>query len=327
MKAVEEEEKSGRTLLFALQDELRTVEREREQLERTLNETNLERVRQETRHEDLAIEIRRAMNGEPEVLLAPPIPDLSKPFEELERTIAHLRHEIELIGGIDPEITKEYAATNERFTFLNKETTDLTASLAELEKVISNLDESMHKQFQKAFDTISREFSKYFAELFGGGKAQLVLLEVDEPEEDTEASEEFPLLREERVRVRSNDPTIAGIDMQASPPGKKLKSVALLSGGEKALTAIALLCAILSFHPSPFVVLDEVDAALDEANSLRYGNILKQISKHTQFIVITHNRNTMHMAESFYGVTMGADGISQLLSMRLEQAQEIAPDA
>jgi len=328
MKAVETQEKSGRTLLFALQDELRTVERERELLERTLNETGLERVRQETRHEDLSIEIRRAMNGEPSVLLAPPIPQLSQPLDALERTIGHLRHEIELIGGIDPEIAKEYATTNERFAFLTKETKDLTASLEELERVISNLDETMHKQFEKAFETISKEFSRTFVELFGGGKAQLVLLEQEI--EDSEASEEDadPLTRNLEIsKSRAAQAAVAGIEIIASPPGKRLKNIAMLSGGEKALTAIALLCAILSFHPSPFVVLDEVDAALDEANSLRYGTILKKLSERTQFIVITHNRNTMHQAESFYGVTMGVDGISQLLSMKLEEAEEVAPEA
>jgi len=328
MKAVEEEEKSGRTLLFALQDELRAVEREREHLERTLNESSLERVRLETRHEDLDVEIRRALNGEPEVLLAPPIPQLSKPLDELERTIEHLRHEIELIGGIDPEIAKEYATTNERFTFLNKETQDLTASLGELERVIANLDETMAKQFQKAFETISKEFSRTFVELFGGGKAQLMLLEAEEPEEETETTESAIALDRniDISKSRSVQPSIAGIDIIASPPGKKLKSVALLSGGEKALTAIALLCAILSFHPSPFVVLDEVDAALDEANSLRYGTILKQLSHKTQFVVVTHNRNTMHMAQSFYGVTMSSDGISQILSLKMEEAEEITHD-
>ena len=134
--------------------------------------------------------------------------------------------------------------------------------------------------------------------------------------EEGEESEEIRLLQKHRKKERS------GVEIYATPPGKRLKSVHMLSGGERALTSIALICAILASNPSPFVVLDEVDAALDEANSLRFAEILEALSRKAQFIVITHNRATMEKARMLYGVTMGDDGVSQVLSLRLEEAAE-----
>ncbi len=315
MKSVEENELNSRSMLFRLQHELRELDGQREKLSRVKQDLAIEQARAEAHHEDLVREIRQAMSGEPSVVLADPLPQPRKPLPELNNDIRRLQHEIELIGGIDPEIAQEYETTKERFEFLSRQTEDLTKALTELEQVIETLDKTMQQQFNHAFGLISKEFSKYFAELFGGGKAELILLEpeIQEPS-SAEASE-------------GREPTVGGIDISASPPGKRLKSVSLLSGGEKALTAIALLCAILSFHPSPFVVLDEVDAALDEANSERYADILKQLAQKTQFFVVTHNRTTMHIAHTFYGVTMGPDGISQVLSLKMEEAEEAAPGA
>ncbi|MBI5134930.1 AAA family ATPase [Candidatus Uhrbacteria bacterium] len=330
MQTIEQQDHDSRQALFRLQRELRELDGQRERLSRTKQDFAIEEARAEAHHEDLVREIRGAMNGEPSVVLAGPLPAPRKPLNELQSDIRRLQHEIELIGGIDPEIQQEYETTKERFEFLTKQTEDLTKALAELEQVIENLDKTMQHQFNNAFGLISKEFSKYFTELFGGGKAELVLLEpepeiekeIESGEGQGEASAEFP-----RPRGEGRGEGVVGIDISASPPGKRLKSVALLSGGEKALTAIALLCAILSFHPSPFVVLDEVDAALDEANSLRYANILKQLAQKTQFFVVTHNRTTMHIAHTFYGVTMGADGISQVLSLKMEEAEETTPAA
>lgn len=326
MKAIEQEEHSSRAALFTLQNELRTLDQQRDQLERTKNDIAIENARTEAHHEDLMNEIRQALNGEPAVMLADPLPQPRKNLPELRDDIRHLQHEIELIGGIDPEVAQEYQTTKERFEFLTQQTEDLTKALGELERVIANLDETMAKQFDQAFGLISKEFSRYFSELFGGGKGQLLLME-NEIEKEREDDEDADDAMVESTNDATTKRTIAGIDIYASPPGKKVKSVTMLSGGEKALTAIALLCAILSYHPSPFVVLDEVDAALDEANSVRYSNILKQLAAKTQFLVVTHNRTTMHIAQTFYGVTMGEDGISQILSMKLEEAEEVTPEA
>jgi len=330
MKGIEQEEHASRASLFTLQNELRTLDQERDRLERAKNDIAIEQARTEAHHEDLANEIRQVLNGEPVVVLADPLPHPRKPLIELREDIHHYQHEIELIGGIDPEVAQEYQTTKERFEFLTQQSEDLAKALSELERVISNLDETMAKQFDQAFGLISKEFSRYFSELFGGGKGQLLLMAEEPPLEssiDDEDEDDNDTATEEPKNQETKERAIAGIDIMASPPGKKVKSVAMLSGGEKALTAIALLCAILSYHPSPFVVLDEVDAALDEANSVRYSNILKQLAAKTQFLVVTHNRTTMHIAQTFYGVTMGEDGISQILSMKLEEAEEVTPEA
>lgn len=228
-------------------------------------------------------------------------------LEQMQPKLTRIRSQLEWIGGIDPETQKEYDQTKERFGFLHGQTEDLKGAIQGLETVITELDQTIAARSDTAFHSLNHEFGKYFKQLFGGGEAQLVQLEPEpvegEEEEDEEESEFIP----------------GGIDIQATPPGKRLKSIALLSGGEKALTSIALICAIMATNPSPFVVLDEVDAALDESNSKKFAEILSQLTDKTQFIVVTHNRATMHQANILYGVTLGEDGASQLLSVKLEE--------
>jgi chromosome segregation protein len=229
-------------------------------------------------------------------------------LDEIEK----LKRDLDFIGGIDPEVTKEYKECRERFDFLNEQAKDLIKAASRLKKIIRELDSQIDNQFKKTFGKIGQEFEKYFKILFGGGKAKLVLQkqEIEAPESTTEESEES----------KETEPQIIGIDILATPPGKKLKNIEMLSGGEKALTALALICAIISCNAPPFVVLDEVDAALDEANSVKFANIIERLSHKTQFIVVTHNRATMQKANILYGVTMGKDGISRLLSLKLEEA-------
>ncbi|HSX48433.1 MAG TPA: AAA family ATPase, partial [Candidatus Nanoarchaeia archaeon] len=164
-------------------------------------------------------------------------------------------------------------------------------------KVVAQLEQLIRAKFESGFAEIAKYFNQYFQQLFGGGRAELVL---------NNADGQF------------------GIEILAVPPGKKVESLAMLSGGERSLTGIALLAAILAANPSPFVVMDEVDAALDEANSARFAAILKDIAKHSQLVVITHNRQTMQAAHSLFGVTMDEHHVSRLLSVRLEQARELA---
>lgn len=233
--------------------------------------------------------------------------------QKLEQDIQQLKRKKELVGAIDEETKQEYAEIKERHDWLSSQTTDLEEAIGSLENIIADLDEKIDTQFSSNIKKINDKFSHYFGVLFNGGKAELKLTMTDEENED-----------EEETIEKNTRKSIAGIDIMATPPGKKLQNITVLSGGEKALTSIALICAIIANNNSPFVVLDEVDAALDEANSARFASILEELSTKTQFIVVTHNRATMEKAQLLYGVTMGDDGVSALLSIKLEQGQQYA---
>jgi chromosome segregation protein len=259
--------------------------------------------------------------------------------EKLRTELERLKYKLELIGGIDPEIVAEFQSTEERFTHLEKQTSDLRAAMKDTEKVVDELDEKIHKQSEEAFRKINTHFQTYFKVLFGGGSCSLVKMtgndireennghpEAEAHEGDVEpelAKVDSAALKELQARVKERADRTVGIDIHATPPGKKLKALALLSGGERALTSIALLAAIMATNPAPFVVLDEVDAALDEANTLRFAAILEELAKNTQYIVVTHNRATMEKADVLYGVTMNEDGVSQLLSVDLTDIAEL----
>jgi chromosome segregation protein len=243
-----------------------------------------------------------------------------------------LKRQIEQIGGIDPEIEKEYIETKERYDFLSGQSHDLTDAIGSLEKVIKELDGIIKERFDKEFKNISAKFEEYFKILFNGGSAKIVKVMTDDGKKTSPEDEEQPVADEKTLVAdlksikflqKYNATGLAGIEIQACPPGKKIKSITMLSGGERALTTIALICAIISCNPSPFVVLDEVDAALDEANSERLAKILDDLSLKTQFIAITHNRATMRRANVLYGITMGSDGVSRLLSIKLDEAKEV----
>ena len=235
------------------------------------------------------------------------------------------KNQLELIGGIDPESEKEFNETKERFDFLSNQTNDLNSAVKSLEKIISELDINIKERFDHEFDIISEKFSEYFKILFNGGSAKIFKLTEEEKvttDNSTEIKETSPSedsLKKVKLLKKRNALGLSGIEIQATPPGKKIQTISMLSGGERALTAIALICAIISANPSPFVVLDEVDAALDEANSERLAQILDDLSNKTQFIVITHNRASMKRASVLYGVTMQSDGVSKLLSVKLEE--------
>lgn len=316
--------------LFTLQNSVQALQSELHQLLTEVNETKIESTRQETKLEDLEVEIRQQLGGLKEIRDA-------RSSEEIDRfavqeKITQLKRQLDLIGGIDPEIEQEYITTKERHDFLSQQVTDLLTTGESLEKIIEELDATIKERFDKEFKIISQKFEEYFKILFNGGNAKIIKVMTDD--EETELGEEQLKNNKEEINTvagtklkrikflqKYNATGLAGIEIQATPPGKKIKSITMLSGGERALTAIALICAIISANPSPFVMLDEVDAALDEANSERLAKILDDLSHKTQFIVITHNRASMLRAAVLYGVTMQDDGVSKLLSIKLEDAQ------
>lgn len=210
----------------------------------------------------------------------------------MKKMISSLKGDIKLLGDVNVNAIEEFKTVQERYQFLTTQRDDLVEAEEKLVKVIDDLQSQMKRQFREKFKEISIKFSEVFKELFGGGKAFLQLTE-------------------------DEDILEAGIDIIAQPPGKKLQSMRLLSGGEKAFIAIALLFAIQSLKPSPFCVLDEIEAALDDSNVVRFANYLKKLTKNTQFIIITHRRGTMEVADALYGITMQEKGLSTQVSVKL----------
>ena len=210
-----------------------------------------------------------------------------------QRKVNQLRTDIKELGSVNVDAIDEYKNLKERYDFMCEQRLDLEDTMSKLRKVINDMMEIMKKQFKEKFEIINKNFGEVFKELFGGGMAEVTLTDADNILE-------------------------CGIDITVQPPGKKLQNMTLLSGGEKAFTAIALLFAILKINPAPFCVLDEIEAALDDVNVYRYAEYLKKFAKETQFLIITHRKGTMEAADTVYGVTMEEKGISKLLSMKLK---------
>lgn len=222
------------------------------------------------------------------------VQDYEKPTNIVQTTkqVNNLRNQIRDLGSINMDAIEEYKETAKRYDFMCEQRLDLENSMEKLRKVIQEMTNIMKEQFEAQFKIINRNFGEVFKELFGGGKAELLL------------SDESNILE-------------CGIEIQVQPPGKKLQNMTLLSGGEKAFTAIALLFAILQINPAPFCVLDEIEAALDDVNVYRFADYLKKFATNTQFLVITHRKGTMEAADTVYGITMQENGISKMLSMKL----------
>jgi len=227
--------------------------------------------------------------------LAASLPVVMVAPEGLEQDVARLRSQLSRLGTINPDAPAEYAEAAERHAFLSAQLADLTDAIAGLHQVIAELNELMEREFKRTFDEVARRFREHFSRLFGGGSARLVLTDPDAL-------------------------STTGVEIIANLPGKRSQSLALLSGGERSLTAAALIFALLEVNPPPFCILDEVDAALDEANVGRFREALLRLAARTQFILITHNRGTVEAADTLYGITMGADGVSQVLSLSLREA-------
>jgi chromosome segregation protein len=226
------------------------------------------------------------------------LPLVEKLSPEADDNIKRQRAQLRRMGAINPEAQVEFQQVKERFEFLNDQVADLIQAESGVKEVIAELDLLIDREFRKTFDAIAQEFREIFARLFGGGFAKLVLTD---PE----------------------DMSGTGIDIEARLPGRRTQGLSLLSGGERSLTATALVFAILKVSPTPFCVLDEVDAMLDEANVGRFRELLRELSQSTQFVIVTHNRNTVQVADVIYGVTMGRDSSSQVIGLKLDQVGQL----
>ncbi|HEY4632817.1 MAG TPA: hypothetical protein VIH00_02785, partial [Candidatus Limnocylindrales bacterium] len=215
--------------------------------------------------------------------------------------LAQLRRRYHELGAANPYAVDEYAELKTRLETLETQGADMRTAIAKTRSLIAELDTMIADQFRTTFAALEAAFERRFEQLFGGGFARLSLTD-------------------------PSDLGSTGVEIVARPPGKKAQALAMLSGGERALTAVALLFAMLEVRPVPFCVLDEVDAALDEANIGRFADALRGLADRTQFIVITHNRGTIEMADALYGVTVGDDSVSRVISLRLDEAQELASE-
>ena len=295
-------EKSGERerLSRTLQEQITQKESISEQIHALDKESERLRTRRERLQEDVDARVRY-MWEEYEITLsdARELRDESlQDIASLKKEITEIKARIKALGSVNVDAIEQYRELMERYTFLKGQHDDLTEAAASLEKIIEELEKSMRKQFQEQFSRIQAEFDSVFKLMFGGGKGRLELME-------------------------DRDILEAGVRVIAQPPGKKLQNMNALSGGEKALTAIALLFAIQNLKPSPFCLLDEIEAALDESNVVRFAEYLHKLTEHTQFIVITHRRGTMQEADRLYGITMQEKGVSALVSVDLIDEEEL----
>ncbi|MEO7000674.1 MAG: AAA family ATPase, partial [Ktedonobacterales bacterium] len=260
---------------------------------------------------DATMPVDTAGDGEP----ALSADELAKMRRQIDALRARLKH----LGGYDPEAPQAYEELKTRYDFLSGQVNDMAEASANLRAIIAELDITMRRQFIETFHAVNERFQQHFTALFNGGTARLELTaprrapgdEEDEDDETAPASEANLPKR----------PSLGGVEVFVQIPSKRVQDLSLLSGGERAMVSAALLFALLETNPPPFCLLDEVDAALDEANVVRFCDILKTLAEQTQFIVITHNRVTMTHADAIYGVSMGPDSVSRVLSMRLTEVR------
>ena len=288
------------------QEQLLAIDRKRLDLEAEMARTSehIEHLRLEMEREGLAPDRSGRIVSFDEAMVADSMFDadtLQAPrvqggaevdVEAMRNRIDELRRQIRRLGAINAEAPEDFREFHERHEFLTTQLVDLSDAEAQLRTAIAELNEEIRTRFTTTFERVNTGFGEYFQAFFGGGSASLIL-------------------------TQPEDLANAGIEIEAQPPGKRIKSLSLLSGGERSLTAVALLFALLSANPAPFCVLDEVDAALDEANVGRFTGALKQLAEKTQFLVVTHNRRTIEVADAIYGVSMGRDGVSKVLGLRL----------
>lgn len=327
LNGLRKKEESKKSFFLDYQKNFLRQQEERHKLEEQINALKIELAKIDVRETSLKNELAADLKERAEEIkkLQPTIS-----YEEavnLLPQIQKLKRQIEWIGGIDPEIVKEYEETKSRHDFLQVQSQDLEKSISSLVELANNLEENIQKQFEERFNKINEKFNEHFRLLFNGGQAKIIKM-AGEPKDKEEMEEEMATVENGAAPKKEDSildkliigKTCQGVEIHATPPGKKLKNINMLSGGEKALTSIALISAILAVNPPPFIILDEVDAALDENNSLRFARILNELAAKTQLIVISHNRATMQAADFLYGVTMGKDGVSKILSLKLEEA-------
>jgi len=239
-------------------------------------------------------------------------------LDSLERDLIKIRGELAGIGQIDTEVLKEAEQMEKRYEFLSRQVEDLEKASQDLKVLISELKTKLHAEFQVALTKVNEHFNEYFHLMFSGGKARLDVIKAQP------VDLEMVSLEGEDVAPIKN-PEEGGLEISLSIPRKNIRGLDMLSGGERSLVSIAVLFALISVSPPPFLVLDEVDAALDENNTQRFANLIKDFAKESQFIIVTHNRATMTAGNVLYGVTMGNDGTSKVLSINLDEVENVAP--
>ena len=306
LKEIEERLNDLDNYKISFQKKLIELDGNRLRIQEELNELKEKRFEHEKRLNDIDInlqidseKIAEEYNLDYQGCLEFRLPDYD--YREGAAEANRLKREILRLGYVNPEAIEEYRILKERLDEQAKQKEDLEKSIADIRKVIKEMVSEMLTRFDRSFERIQANFTQVFRQLFGGGNAKLILEEAEDPLE-------------------------AGIEIIAEPPGKKLQSISLLSGGERAMTAIAILFAILKLRPMPFCVLDEIEAALDDANAERFAKFLRAFSKNTQFIVITHRKPTMEIADTMYGVTMEEQGVSKVVSVKLEDAVKVAQE-
>jgi len=293
------EETKWRDKYLDFQKELEMARREYISVQEVMQKFDLEEEKIKLREADIKSEMWSSGKNYEEfyktsIMLETELPTLPTFLTGLENKIIKLRREIADIGSIDEETRREYEETNKRHEFLTTESTDLNHAVDSLKKLIRDLADRINNDFKTGLIKINEEFNHYFRLMFGGGSSRLTL------------------------NVSENEPS--GVSINVNVPQKRVKDLNLLSGGERSLVSIALLFAIVSASRPPFLILDEIDAALDENNAVRFAKVLKDLAEKTQFVLITHNRATMEIANVLYGVTMGDDGVSKLFSLKLGDA-------
>jgi chromosome segregation protein len=298
---LETEWESGRTRVTQMEDHLRLGRQSLQEIREQRSHAEVDRARNDSDRQHLRETCLTEVNAQPEDLIATePAFITGEELVAAENNYREMKARIEAMGPVNMMALEEFNECEQRFNFLTRERDDLLQSIADTQQAIAELDQVSREKFEQAFHSINANFSEAFHTIFGGGTAEMRLTEPDS----------------------SGD---AGIDVVASPPGKRLQNILLLSGGEKAMTALALLIAIFRYQPSPFCILDEVDAPLDEANVGRFTRLVTDMSSQTQFIIVTHNRKTMEVAPVLYGVTMQEPGVSKIVSVRWEGDAAPAP--
>lgn len=293
--AINEKEKE----IFDWQEKISNSQKKLGEIEYQTNQLKIELARFETKEQGLEEEIKNEIKNLDQNTInlikeEKTKKEINVSSDISRQKIEQLKYQLEIIGGIDPEVLQEYPRVQQRYNFLEKQSNDLKTSIKSLNKINQELEEKIKNQFRESFHKINQAFDRYFKIIFNGGQAKIQLKEDSSPEEKKE------------------------IEILATPPNKKIKNISMLSGGEKALTSLALIAAIISINKPPFVILDEVAASLDPENSAKFAQIIKELRPHTQFIVITHNQEIIEIADVLYGVSMQKNGTSKLISLKLE---------
>ena len=288
----------SRNSLTATEEQLKQIHVGREDALGARGRIEIEKTRLESDLEHLERNCEEEFKT-PLAELASEIPDTDwgRNYEEVSEEYDHIRQRIENFGAINMRALEDYQEQEQRYQFLNGQRLDIEKSISDIQTAIAEINQRSTEQFREAYVAIRQNFQEVFQTLFGGGQCDLRLLD-------------------------ENDVLESGIDITAQPPGKKLQNVLLLSGGERALTALALLIAIFRYRPSPVCILDEVDAPLDEANVGRFAKMLTELSRNTQFIIITHNKNTMEAADTAFGLTMEEPGVSKIIGVDFRRYEQ-----